>query len=218
MSVHIVRLAFTLAVAVTLVGCSEADPVGGASQTGAGSSGTAITINGNDALSWGDGRYGVVLAHGSSFDAASWEEQATVIADQGATVVAVEDISTDAIRDAVEWLKDEGPSDVALMGGSAGADAILTLASQDPELPDQLILLSPNGTVEGLGEEPKLFIASEDEPVADVSVSLAASAPGDENEAKILPGSAHAQGIFATDQAGSVMDAIRQRLQRFATQ
>jgi len=139
------------------------------------------------------------------------------LADQGSTVIAVENISPEAIQGAVTKLQDDGISDVALVGGSAGADAILQLASEQPDLPDQLILLSPTGTVEGLGEEPKLFIASEEESVADVSTQLAQSAPGPDNEAKILRGSAHAQNIFDTDQAQPVLDAMLARLEQFAT-
>ena len=210
-------LATLLALVAALAGCGSSDQPAGGSAASGGSSGTSISINGNDALTWGDGPYGVVLAHGAAFDAASWAEQATAIADQGATVIAVENISPEAIQDAVTKLQDDGISDVALVGGSAGADAILQLASEQPDLPDQLILLSPNGTVEGLGEEPKLFIASEEEPVADVSTQLAQSAPGPDNEAKILPGSAHAQNIFDTDQARPVLDAMLARLERFAT-
>jgi len=106
--------------------------------------------------------------------------------------------------------------DVALVGGSAGSDAILQLASSAPALPDQLILLSPNATVDGLGSEPKLFIASEDEPVADVSTELADSAPGDNNIAKILPGSAHAQNIFDTDQGDAVLELMLERIRTYA--
>ena len=212
------RAALALATTLVVTSCSDSDEPAGSSPEDGGSAGSTITINGDDALTWGDGAYGVVLAHGAAFDAASWKQQATAIADQGATVIAVENISPEAIRNTVEQLQDDGISDVALVGGSAGADAILELASQEPDLPDQLVLLSPNGTVEGLGEEPKLFIASEDESVADVSTELAESAPGDENEAKILPGSAHAQNIFDTDQAEPVLDAILERLERFATQ
>lgn len=171
---------------------------------------------GASALRWGDSDYGVVLAHGAAFDAASWEKQAVAIADQGATVIAVESIDADAIRDAVEQLQGEGIADVALVGASAGADAILDLASQDPDLADQLILLSPNATVDGLGAEPKLFVASKDEPVAHVSTELAAASPGDENVVKILPGSAHAQAIFATDLAGPVLESMLERLKLFA--
>lgn len=202
-------------VVLALVSCGGS-PQTTNSTSGGGSSGKSISVAGAPALRWGEGDYGVVLAHGAAFDAASWERQAVAIADQGASVIAVEDIDPDAIRDAVEQLQAEGVADVALVGASAGADAILDLASQDPELADQLILLSPNATVEGLGDEPKLFVASKDEPVAHVSMELAASSPGEENEVTILPGSAHAQNIFATDQAGPVLDAMLQRLKRFA--
>lgn len=178
--------------------------------------GSRVTINDNEALTWGDGSYGVVLAHGAAFDAASWQDQAPAIADTGATVVAVEDITPEGINDAVTYLQDNGIEDVALVGGSAGADGILDLASTQPDLPDQLILLSPNSPVEGLGEEPKLFIASEDESVADVSTQLAQNSPGSENEATLLPGSAHAQNIFDTDQGEPVLDAMLERITEFA--
>lgn len=88
----------------------------------------------------------------------------------------------ESIAAAVAKLHDDGHADVALVGGSAGADAILQLASQQPDLPDQLVLLSPNRVVDGLGGEPTLFIASEDEPVAHVSQQLADSSPGVDNE------------------------------------
>ncbi|MEQ4497492.1 alpha/beta fold hydrolase [Nocardioides kribbensis] len=202
-------------VVLALVSCGGS-PQTTNSTSGGGSSGKSISVAGAPALRWGEGDYGVVLAHGAAFDAASWERQAVAIADQGASVIAVEDIDPDAIRDAVEQLQAEGVADVALVGASAGADAILDLATQDPELADQLILLSPNATVEGLGDEPKLFVASKDEPVAHVSMELAASSPGEENEVTILPGSAHAQNIFATDQAAPVLGAMLHRLKRFA--
>ncbi|WP_200918934.1 alpha/beta fold hydrolase [Nocardioides sp. Leaf285] len=209
------RSAVAPVVVLALTSCGRAPQTAGSASAG-GSSGQTIVVADAPALRWGEGDYGVVLAHGAAFDAASWEEQAVAIADQGASVIAVEDIDPDAIRDAVEQLQGEGVADVALVGASAGADAILDLASQDPELADQLILLSPNATVEGLGEEPKLFVASKDEPVAHVSTESAESSPGEENAVMILPGSAHAQNIFATDQAGPVLDSMLQRLKRFA--
>lgn len=159
----------------------------------------------------------MVLAHGAAFDAASWETQATRIAEQGMVALAVEDIASERILTAGEYLKRErGVKDVALVGGSAGADAVLEAASQQPGFPDQLILLSANQKVEGLGPEPKLFIASEGEPVAGVSRELAEKAPGDENEARILPGDAHAQNLFDTDQGEKVTRAILERLELFS--
>ena len=192
-----------------VVGCSGDDSTPSA---GSDTSATEIEVGGGDALQWGDGEYGVVLAHGAVFDAASWEDQASAIANQGATVIAVEDITPESIAATVASLIDNGHPDVALVGGSAGADAILQLASQQPDLPDQLVLLSPNRVVDGLGSEPKLFIPSEDEPVAGVSQQLADDSPGADNKVILLPGSAHGQNIFDGENADAAMDAILQRL------
>ncbi len=187
---------------------SDSD-TGGSDVSAAGTPGQA---GGSDVLTWGDGPYGVVLAHGAAFDAASWEDQAIAIAEQGATVIAVEDISTEGIAAAVQQLKDDGIARVALVGGSAGADAILRLASEQPDLPDQLVLLSPNTVVDGLGEEPKLFVASEGEPGADIPQQLVDASPGDDNETLIVGGSAHAQNVFDTDQGDEVLEAVLARL------
>ncbi|MCB1026140.1 MAG: alpha/beta hydrolase [Microthrixaceae bacterium] len=179
--------------------------------------GERVDTGAGEALVWGDGPYGVVLAHGAAYDAASWEEQAPRIADQGATVVAVEDISPEGIEAGVAFLADErGVDDVALVGASAGAAGTMELVAAQPDLPDQIILLSPNSVVEGLGPSPKLFIASEDEPVADVSTRMAEISDGDDNEALLVPGSTHAQGLFETDQAEPVIDAMLDRLGEFA--
>lgn len=208
MKAHRLRATCLLVVCLPLVGCAApwSEPA---------SSGRSISVNGNAALQWGDGQYGVVLAHGASFDAASWEAQATAIAAQGATVVAVEDIGPDALEDAVLHLQAGGIDEVALVGGSAGSDAILQLATTNPTLPDQLVLLSPNQVVDGLGEEPKLFIASRGDPVADVSARLAESAPGEENELMLLSGSDHSQGIFDGPHGEEVLDAVLRRLRQF---
>ncbi|MDE0774935.1 alpha/beta hydrolase [Nocardioides sp.] len=207
-------LGVLLALLLLLVSaCGGDDGSGGAGGPAAGSAaGEPGKAGGSDVLTWGDGDYGVVLAHGAAFDAASWEVQATAIAEQGATVVAVEDIGTEAIEAAVQSLRDDGIERVALVGGSAGADAILRLASEQPYLADQLVLLSPNTVVDGLGEEPKLFIASEGEPGTDVPQELVDASEGDDNQTLIVRGSAHAQNIFDTEQGAEVMAALLERL------
>ncbi len=176
-----------------------------------------VDIAGREALVWGEGRYGVVLAHGIVFDAASWEPQAARIAQAGMVALAVEDIAPQSILAATAYLKSErGVRSVALLGGSAGADAILEAVLQAPGSAHQLILLSPNRVVEGLGPEPKLFVASQGEPVAEVSRDLARTSAGDENEVEILPGDAHAQHIFGSEQGESLMRLILDRLRLVA--
>ncbi len=166
-----------------------------------------------EALIWGEGSQGVVLAHGAAFDAASWESEAEAIAEQGNLVLAVEQIGPEEILAAVEFLRDERSAErVALIGASAGADSSLLALVGDPRAVDQLTTLSVNSTAEGIGEQPKLFIASEDEGAASLSTELAASSDGDDNEALLLPGSAHAQGIFEGGAGTAALEAILDRL------
>ncbi|ANS28055.1 hypothetical protein R1CP_16845 [Rhodococcus opacus] len=180
--------------------------------TGGDPVGTTIEIGGGGALQWGNGEYGVVLAHGAS----STPPAGRIRPQRSPTRVPLSSPSRTSRREsiaaAVAKLHDDGHADVALVGGSAGADAILQLASQQPDLPDQLVLLSPNRVVDGLGGEPKLFIASEDEPVAHVSQQLADSSSGVDNEMILLPGSAHAQNIFDGESGDAALQAILERL------
>lgn len=207
---------------ISLAGCTSADTPPSASIDATGSTtitsggeaaGERIVIGTDEALVWGDGPAGIVLAHGSAFDAASWQDQAVPMAALGYTVVAVENTSASALKATIAHLRDDlGVDRVTLIGGSSGADSILAMLSKEPALSDSLILLSPNRTVEGLDDQPKLFIASEGEPVANVSSQLAETAPGDDNVALILPGRAHAQNIFDSDQADVATQAILDRL------
>ena len=204
---HLTAVLAMLLAALLACGSDEPAPSTGGS-TGGESSGERISlVDDGDALRWGDGSYGVVLAHGAAFDAASWQDQAEAMAEQGNSVIAVEDLTSEAMTTAVERLRQDGAESVALVGGSAGADAALRLLSEQPDLVDRVVMLSANSTVEGLGDQPKLFIASEDESVADVSTELAETAPGD-NEVLLLPGSDHAQNIFDGDQAEPALEAL----------
>lgn len=164
---------------------------------------------------WGDGDRGVVLSHGSAYDAASWTKQARKMADSGAAVLAVEDTTQENIESAVRYLKEErGAKSMTLIGASAGSGPTLDAAG-DSGLAQQVILLSGTGDVSNLGEYPKLFIASKDEGLAPQVRQMAQDAPGSENEALILSGSAHAQAIFETDQGDKLLQTIIERLKEY---
>jgi pimeloyl-ACP methyl ester carboxylesterase len=187
---------------------------GGGSATGGAAEYT--TLGGMGALVWGDGGYGVVLAHGASYDAASWEPQAKEMARNGMVVIAVEDTSEESIALAAEHLKDERSArGVALVGSSSGTSGVLEAAEAHPGLPDQLILLSGAGDVSRLGAYPKLFVASGGEGLAEEARRMAEESPGTQNEALTVAGDAHAQGIFATEEGGMLMDAMLKRLRRY---
>jgi pimeloyl-ACP methyl ester carboxylesterase len=185
------------------------------SVSSAAGSGETVEVGGTEAIVWGEGDRGVVLAHGAAYDAASWQDQARQLADNGVVALAVEDTSTQSVVAAANYLKEErGVRDVTLIGASAGASGTLGAAEQAPGLADQLILISGTGDVSGLGEFPKLFVASEGEGLAETVRSMGDEAPGDRNEVLILPGEAHAQAIFETNQRERLMRAILDQLKK----
>ena len=154
-----------------------------------------------------------MLAHGAAYDAASWREQAERLTGEGMAALAVEDTSARSGAEAAGYLKEErGVRDVTLIGASAGTAGVLGAAEDTSGLVDGVILLSGTGEVSGLGEYPKLFVASEGEGLAEEVRRMAERAPGTRNEALILPGDAHAQAIFGTDQGWKLMRAILERL------
>ena len=180
---------------------------------GAADSPESVEVAGGEALLWGEGDRGAVLAHGAAYDAASWREQAERLAGEGVVALAVEDTSARSVAEAAGYLKEErGVRDVTLVGASAGTAGVLGAAEENPGLADGVILLSGTGEVSGLGEYPKLFVASEGEGLVEVVRRMAESAPGSRNKALILPGDAHAQAIFGTDGGERLTRAILERL------
>ena len=153
---------------------------------------------------------------GAAYDAASWESQGQTLGENGAAALAVEDTSPSNLRTAIRYLKEEsGVESVALIGASAGARPVLEVGEEDPEKIDQIILLSGIGDVSGLGEYPKLFVASEGEEIAERVHQMADEASGDRNEALILSGDAHAQAIFETEEGERLMQVILERIEEY---
>lgn len=168
-------------------------------------------------LLWGKGPYGVVLSHGAIYDAASWTPLATVIAENGMAALALEEVEPDDLLAARSFLRNTyGVKAVALIGASAGGSSALSAMARSPRQWDQLILLSGSGDVGSLGTAPKLFVASEGEGMAETVRQMAKDAPGTQNAALVVKGSAHAQAIFRTPEGPRLTEAILERLTRRA--
>ena len=175
----------------------------------AGGDALTVELTYGNALLWRAGERSVILLHGAAYDAASWEAEARAMAGQGFTVLAMEELSPDAVGEGISYLMDAcGASGVVMVGASAGGGAALGALADQPEGISGLVLLSATGDVAALGEYPKLFVASEGEGLSDRLTMMADEAPGDRNETLILPGSAHAQAIFTSDQGGALVEAI----------
>jgi pimeloyl-ACP methyl ester carboxylesterase len=168
-----------------------------------------IELEHGGALLWRSGERSVLLLHGAAYDAASWEAEARAMASQGFTVLAMEELAPDAARDGLAYLMDAcGASGVTVIGASAGGGPALEVLSEDPTGIAGLILLGATGDVRALREYPKLFVASEGEGLAERLTTMVGEAPGEQNEMLILPGSAHAQAIFGSDQGDALVEAI----------
>ncbi|MGH2559282.1 MAG: alpha/beta hydrolase [Thermomicrobiales bacterium] len=194
-----------------VAGCPQATPTAPtiAPGTPAAGAGGHVPLAHGEALLWGAGEHGVVLVHGAVYDAASWTSQAEAMAARGMIVLAVEELSAEAVLDGVDLLRGPcGVRSIALIGASAGTGPVLQAAAREPEAVDQIIVLSGSGDVSQLDDDPKLFVASEGEGIADTTRQMADEAPGDDNEALIVPGDAHAQAIFRTEEGDALLTAI----------
>jgi pimeloyl-ACP methyl ester carboxylesterase len=180
---------------------------------------------------YGSGSRGVVLAHGGRFKKESWAKQAQGLAAEGFHVVALDfrgigqsrgpgqaDIMSAPLHldvlGAVHYLRKNGAKTVAVVGGSlgGGAAADASIASEPGEI-DRLVLLgaSPNGPPEKI-KCPILFIVARDDANADgprlPGIRRQYEKAPQPKELIVLDGSAHAQFLFATDQADRVMREI----------
>ncbi len=185
---------------------SLATPVAGTPESGEPS---RVRVGENDALLWGTGEIGVLLVHGAIYDAASWSDQAVEMAEAGYAVLALESIGPQEVLDGIEMLvESEGVDRVVVVGASAGASSAIAALSSQPTDVAGLIVLAGSGDVTQLGTFPKLFVASEGDGVASAMTRQAEEAPGTENTSLLLPGSAHAQALFGTDQGPTLLDAM----------
>ncbi len=178
------------------------------------------------ANSYGTGHHGVVLAHGLVFNKESWDDFARRLASSGYFVLAIDfrgygkskpgskgqSLSEDVLA-AVRYLRNQGAQRVSIIGGSMGAGAAAQAAAEAPAgAINGLILLSP-APMENpeLVKSRKLFVASEDEPLAPLIRQQYELAPGPK-DLVMLKGKAHAQHIFKTDQSDTLTTLILQFL------
>ena len=222
------RFTFLLIALLTLSGCSANHPSSQAPPA-------AVVLHTQDgatlsAVVYGQGPHGVVLAHGGRFNKESWDPQARVLAEHGFRVLAFDfrgvgqshgpgdsDYFTPKrkydVLAAGRYLRDNGATSVAIIGGSLGGGFAADAALDSPGLFDRIVFLSatPAGALESLGGR-KLFIMASDDISGDglrLPGFLAAygkTAPP--KQLLTVEGSAHAQFLFQSDQSDRVMNEI----------
>lgn len=175
---------------------------------------------------YGAGARGIVLAHGARFDKASWKREATELAEAGFRVVAIDfrgygqsrggpnakpgmdDMYMDVLA-AVRYLRENGATSVAVIGGSmgGGASANAVVHAKAGEI-DRLVLLAP-APIEAPERVtgPKLIITAADDPITPKVRELYAKAP-EPKRLEVLDGSAHAQFLLTTAHRPKIMAEI----------
>ena len=168
------------------------------------------------------GRDAVVLAHGAAFNKASWAALAEQLSARGYQVMAIDfrgygkstagsarDGLFEDILAAVRYLRRGGAPRVSVLGASMGGGAAAqAAATAAPGEIDRVILLSPAPIdaperIKG----NKLFVASRGEPAVD-RIREQYQRAQEPKRLVLLPGTAHAQHVFATDQAGRLTTAV----------
>lgn len=181
---------------------------------------------------YGHGDRGLVLAHGAAFNKESWAAQARPLAKAGFRVVAIDfrghgkshggpntprslaGLSYDVLA-AVRYLHENGAKTVSVVGASLGGGASALAATEaKPGEIDRLILLAAVAIKDPEKMQGrKLFIVSQHDmlrngtPRLNVVREQYEKAPGPK-KLLVLPGSAHAQYIFKTDQGPRLYHAI----------
>jgi len=187
------------------------------------------------ALVYGKGDRGVVLAHGGLFNKESWEKQARALADAGFRSIAIDfrgygnsrgpgqsdlysaPVYWDVLA-AVRYLEKTGAKHIfavgASFGGGAAGDAVCHARPGEIERA-VLLAAAPDCPPEKL-QGRKLFIVARDDantagPRLPKIRTYYDKVP-DPKKLIVLEGSAHAQFLFETDQGKRVLDEIIQFL------
>lgn len=189
---------------------------------------TVVIVSGD---LYGRGVRGLVLAHGGRFDETGWKPQAEEFARAGFLVLAVRfrgdglnpdgtpsangsDVqNTGDVLAAAAYLRKSGAKTVDAIGGSLGGDAVGDADAKSPGTFDRMVFLGSEG-----GDAPekltgrKLYLVAQEDKSAD-GLRL----PGIEAHYKrapepkklvVVPGTAHAQYLFGTDEGPKVMKTI----------
>ncbi|MGB6743154.1 MAG: alpha/beta hydrolase [Terracidiphilus sp.] len=181
---------------------------------------------------YGSGSRGLVLAHGGRFNKESWKDQATVFANAGFTVLAINfrgdtvypdgtpnaegstpDNAADVLA-SVRYLHAIGMRSVSAIGASLGGDAVgeADVQSKPGEI-DHIVFLASSGA-----DEPeklkgrKLYIVARGDGNSDglriTGIRKHFARTPEPKKLVVVEGTAHAQYLFATSEGPEVMNEI----------
>lgn len=174
-------------------------------------------------LLYGSGDHAVVLAHGKVFDKESWAPLAPRLAEAGLRVLAIdfrgygkstagtdgEKLFLDIIA-AMSYLRRSGAERISIVGASMGGGVAARAAVLvEPGEIDRLVLLAPSAIpkTEQMHVNQLVYITAEGDPSVERTRDQFRRAP-QPKRLEILPGQAHAQHIFKTEQSEALVELI----------
>lgn len=175
------------------------------------------------ALLYGEGQHAVVLAHGKIFNKESWAPLAPRLAEAELQVLAIDfrgygssivgsegqKLFLDVIA-AMSYLKQQGATHISLLGASMGGGAVARTAVLVEEgAIDRLVLLAPVAIPkpDQMKASQITYITTEGDPSATRTRAQYDLAP-EPKSLEILPGDAHAQHIFKTEESEALVELI----------
>ena len=236
-------IAVFLLVAVALVACGEPPPPDlSGSRPVTFESRDGVTLEGR---LFGDGSTGVVLSHMQPADQRSWFAFANRLADQGYLVLTYDfrgycpggvggcsqgEFQIPAIWQdvlgAMDFIRSQGATTVALVGASMGGTASLVAAAEEGSDVAVVVTLSAPTSIEGLDVDAallqrvdanKLFIAGVGDASAAVSAEqLYEMAPPPKGPPEIVPADDHGTDLLTGSRGEAVQRIIETYLAAFA--
>lgn len=182
---------------------------------------------------YGSGNRGVVLAHGGRYDKSSWAPQAQMLAGDGFQVLAFNFRGKGAsygpgdsdpytaplyldVLGAVQWLRMHGALSIAVVGGSLGGTAAADASARiGAGVINRLVLLaSPTGPEPQHLEGCKLFVIADNDTTASgtprlVKIREQYEQVPEPKRMLVVPGTAHAQALFDSNEGVKVLSEIR---------
>jgi alpha-beta hydrolase superfamily lysophospholipase len=168
-----------------------------------------------------DRNLAVIFAHGAIFNKESWYFLAEKLQDKGIASLSIDfrgygnskkgttnKRSLD-ILGAVDYLKNKGFNNIAIVGGSMGGAAVLSaLDTKTDNVIKKVVLLAPAGGA-GIASTSikKLIIVSKDEGLYK-RVNAIYNETAQPKELKVYPGSYHAQHMFKADYSNELTNLI----------
>ncbi len=144
----------------------------------------------------GDSSSAVIFVSGALFNSKSWNLLADQLQSRGLSSLSLDEKNTSNVFSAIDFLKQKGNKQVALVGASMGGAVVLDVVNEPlDDIVKKVILLAPfSEKIITNKKLSKLFIVSEEDSSDQVQVVYDKSSTP--KKIKIFDGSAHAQHLF----------------------